>query len=481
MPTTFETPHESDTIACTYRWFAHPHGIFTALHLHQSCFTTGEKYRLLHELYRNIWRQHWPEDCSTLDLFSRILITYFSFIIMSCKPFWFRCVAPDESVYGPKSPDGFNKERKVGPQMLSPWRREVLKRAPNCSDLSLLSGVSSLNGSHFGGHDTQRWSHNANRRPRSRCQLNTDVEVREGFLKVFVGGVRNIRRPDLTAPCYFVQLSVIPQDSRKVNTLVTSMKHEHDPVFNEVFEITPSTISGRPRLLIEVLTISKDHRRQLVGCMSFGIRPLLSQRKSISGWYYLLNDELGLRKHLKVQDQEMNSDADDLVVSTSTCDRNGKEEMTTPQLSPARIALQQTYMNTVLDDRESLGFAPRSRHDLTLSSIYSSSSSECQDISSQHSTSSLYASWTSDDSCSDVSTFLSCEQPAKAIVPPTPRSLQATALYNEDDGPSTHRTFLAAFDNFRSENITTYPSVYYRKQAYGESRISSLFGGSDFI
>ena len=368
--------------------------------------------------------------------------------------------------------------------MLSPWRQEVLKRAPKCSrhsDISLLSGVSSLSGSHFEGHKTQRGWNNINHRPHPRGQLNIEVEVCEGFLKVFVGGVKNIRRHDLTASCYFVQLSVIPQDSRKVNTLVTSMKHEHDPVFNEVFEITPTTTSGRSRLLIEVMAISKDHRRQLMGCMSFGIRPLLSQRKSISGWYYLLNDELGCRKHLKVQNQEMTSGVHSMEVSKSASDSIIKEEMTTPQLSPARIALQQTYMNTVLDDRESLGFVPRSRHDLTLSSICSSSSSECQDISSEHSTSSLYASWTSADSCSDVSTFLSVEQPSKAGVPPTHRSFQATDLRNEDDGPSAHWTFLAAFDNFRSENTTIYSSVYCHKQLGDNVRSSNLFWESDFI
>ena len=402
---------------------------------------------------------------------------------MSCRPAWFRCVAPNQSVYEPKSPECY-KQGKAGPQMLSPWRREVLKRAPNCSmqsDPSLLSGVSSLNGSHFEDHGTQRVSGNANHRPHPRGQLNVDVEVCEGFLKVFVGSVRNIRRPDLTASCYFVQLSVIPQDNKKVNTLVTSMKHEHDPVFNEVFEITPPTISGRPRLLIEVMAISKDHRRQLVGCMSFGIRPLLSQRKSISGWYYLLNDELGCRKHLKVQDQEMTSGVHSMQVSKSTSDSIIKEEMTTPQLSPARIALQQTYMNTVLGSRESLGFVPRSLHDLTLSSTCSSSSSECQDISSQHSTSSLYASWTSADSCNDVSTFLSGEQLTKERVPASPHSRHDTDLCNEDDGTSAHWTFLAAFDNFRSENTATYSTIYYHKHSGDNTRSSSLFWESDFI
>ena len=400
---------------------------------------------------------------------------------MSCNPVWFRCMAPNQSIYEPKSPDCY-KQGKVGPQMLSPWQQEVLKKAPNCS-LSLFSGVSSLNGSHLEDHCARHMSGNTNHRPHPRGQLNIDVEVCEGFLKVFVGGVRKIRRQDLTASCYYVQLSVIPQDNDKVNTLVTSMKHEHEPVFNEVFEITPPTISGRPRLLIEVMAISKDHRRQLVGCMSFGIPPLVSQRKSISGWYYLLNDELGCRKHLKIQDQEMTSGVHSMEVSKSASDRIIKEEMTTPHLSPARIALQQTYMNTVLGNHESLGFVPRSRHDLTLSSIYSSSNGECQDISSEHSTSSLYASWTSAESTCDVSTILSAEQPAKARVPPAaaPHSLPATDLCNEDDGPPAHGTFLAEFNNFRSENTTTYSSVYHHKQPGDNNRCFSLFWKSDFI
>ena len=406
---------------------------------------------------------------------------------MSCKPNWLRCVAPEQSFYEYKM-DGKVPQRRYpkvsrndehqkrntrtpasGPTLLSPWRREVLRMEPPTeSDLSLLSGVSSLDTSHFRCRDTRDFFTECSRRPHPRGQLNINVEVCEGFISMFVGGVRNIRRHDLATPCYFVQLSVIPQETGKVNTLVTSMKHERDPVFDEVFMIAPHTTSGRPRLLIEVMSIGEDHRQRLVGCMSFGIRPLLAQRKSISGWYYLLNDELGQRKHFRVQHQI----EDEHAIHVH---RHAGKPARSVQSSHARSLLDQTYMSPAADSLESLDFTARSRHDLTLSSTLSSTCGSHQIVKRHHPVLSLNASKTSTDNTSGYST---CSSGLSARVNECIYEDQESTYRDDefDERPSENWSFLAAFDNFRSEDIATYSTLSYRK---GEE--SRLFWQSEFI
>ena len=400
-----------------------------------------------------------------------------------------RRTAEGESNQG-KKPTSSCEVSLPGLQLLSPWRREVLKRTPTTeNDLSLLSGVSSLHSSHFQGRGTHDGSQNGNRCLQSRGQLNINVEVCEGFLKVFVGGVKNIRRHDLMAPCYFVLLSMIPQDNDNVNTLVTSMKHEHDPVFDEVFHITSNTTSGRHRLLIEVMSIGKDHRRRLIGCMSFGIRPLLAQRKSISGWYSLLNNEIGRRKHFKVQDPEMTPGGHNTLIQHKIpCDhyidsqkpQSKSETQAAPrplQFTGARCILGQTSMGPVTGSVETLDFTARSRHDLTVSSTHSSTCSEHQHVRGHHHAGSRNSSRTSDDNTSGYSTCssgLSTRVKDYAYDDHQPTCLDDD--FYDDEGPSDNWSFLAAFDNFRPEDTTTYSAISFRKRE--ESR---MYWQAEFI
>ncbi|XP_062845132.1 regulator of G-protein signaling 3a isoform X2 [Trichomycterus rosablanca] len=52
------------------------------------------------------------------------------------------------------------------------------------------------------------------------------------------------------------------------------------------------------RLLFTVWSHNED-TRQLIGCMSFGVHSLIRSEK-ISGWYYILGEDLGRTKHLRV-------------------------------------------------------------------------------------------------------------------------------------------------------------------------------------
>ncbi|XP_070819923.1 regulator of G-protein signaling 3-like [Chaetodon trifascialis] len=54
-------------------------------------------------------------------------------------------------------------------------------------------------------------------------------------------------------------------------------------------------------LILNRLLVSVFNRcSQLIGCMSFGIGSLISSHKLVTGWFYLLGEEFGRHKHLRV-------------------------------------------------------------------------------------------------------------------------------------------------------------------------------------
>uniref|UniRef100_A0A8C4RED9 Regulator of G-protein signaling 3 n=1 Tax=Eptatretus burgeri TaxID=7764 RepID=A0A8C4RED9_EPTBU len=76
------------------------------------------------------------------------------------------------------------------------------------------------------------------------------------------------------------------------------------PVFQEffIFPLVPADV--QKRLLFTVWNRNgRERQRELLGCMSFGIKSLLDSDKVVRGWYYLLSAELGRTKHLKVASQ----------------------------------------------------------------------------------------------------------------------------------------------------------------------------------
>uniref|UniRef100_A0A3B4ZI46 PDZ domain-containing protein n=1 Tax=Stegastes partitus TaxID=144197 RepID=A0A3B4ZI46_9TELE len=58
------------------------------------------------------------------------------------------------------------------------------------------------------------------------------------------------------------------------------------------------------RLLVSVFRRSADRCSQLIGCMSFGIGSLVSSSQLLTGWFYLLGEEYGRSKHLRVTSQQ---------------------------------------------------------------------------------------------------------------------------------------------------------------------------------
>ena len=64
-----------------------------------------------------------------------------------------------------------------------------------------------------------------------------------------------------------------------------------------------SDTDRRRRVLVSLWHMSQlegSSNCEFLGCMSFGVRHLLTKKRDISGWYHLLTQSAGTRKHLQV-------------------------------------------------------------------------------------------------------------------------------------------------------------------------------------
>ncbi|XP_066188648.1 regulator of G-protein signaling 3 isoform X1 [Sylvia atricapilla] len=99
----------------------------------------------------------------------------------------------------------------------------------------------------------------------------------------------------------YVKMSIVPDADRKCRQKTKTVPDNKNPVFHEHFVFSVQEEDEQKRLLVTVWNRERNSRQsELIGCMSFGVKSLLSLDKEISGWYYLLGEDLGRTKHLKV-------------------------------------------------------------------------------------------------------------------------------------------------------------------------------------
>ena len=79
-----------------------------------------------------------------------------------------------------------------------------------------------------------------------------------------------------------------------------------NPEFDETFTFE---INERPQpgsKLFISLFFETNRNPEFIGCMSFGVRKIMQEKSVTSGWYYLLSETLGRRKHLVVSKAPQN-------------------------------------------------------------------------------------------------------------------------------------------------------------------------------
>ncbi|XP_017449086.1 regulator of G-protein signaling 3 isoform X4 [Rattus norvegicus] len=130
-------------------------------------------------------------------------------------------------------------------------------------------------------------------------QLKLSIGAQDRVLLLHEGKGLISKKPGICDP--YVKISLIPEDSQLCCQTTQVIRDCRDPAFHEHFFFPVPEEGDQKRLLVTVWNQASETRQHaLIGCMSFGVRSLLTPDKEISGWYYLLGEDLGRTKHLKV-------------------------------------------------------------------------------------------------------------------------------------------------------------------------------------
>ncbi|XP_071761453.2 regulator of G-protein signaling 3a isoform X2 [Centroberyx gerrardi] len=98
---------------------------------------------------------------------------------------------------------------------------------------------------------------------------------------------------------------MIPDSDPRDRQKTQMVPHCRNPVFLQTFYFVVSEKELHKRLLFTMWNSDSTTRVSvLLGCMSFGVRALMEPDKEVRGWFYLLGEELGRTKHLKVPTQQ---------------------------------------------------------------------------------------------------------------------------------------------------------------------------------
>ncbi|KAL3872434.1 hypothetical protein ACJMK2_040361 [Sinanodonta woodiana] len=124
-----------------------------------------------------------------------------------------------------------------------------------------------------------------------------------GLLTVYVMKARNIGSKISTPMNTFALISLIPDEKETCRTKV--IRTSNNPVYDEKlsFKLTDEDLHKRVMISIWYQDPVKSSK-QFLGCMSFGVRHLKNPEKDSSGWYYLLTENIGRRKHLQVSSRQ---------------------------------------------------------------------------------------------------------------------------------------------------------------------------------
>ncbi|MBZ3889876.1 Regulator of G-protein signaling 3 [Sciurus carolinensis] len=165
-----------------------------------------------------------------------------------------------------------------------------------------------------------------------QLKLSIDIQDRVLLLHIIEGKDLISKEPGVCDP--YVKISLIPEDNRMRFQKTQTIPDCRDPAFHEHFFFPVPEEDDHKRLLVTVWNrASKTRKRALVGCMSFGVKSLLTPDKEVSGWYYLLGKDLGRTKHLKVARRRLRPLRDPLLRMPGCGDPdNGEEfEITIPR------------------------------------------------------------------------------------------------------------------------------------------------------
>ncbi|KAM9083162.1 regulator of G-protein signaling 3 isoform 2-T5 [Megaptera novaeangliae] len=159
-----------------------------------------------------------------------------------------------------------------------------------------------------------------------QLKLSIDAQDRVLLLHIIEGKGLMSKEPGVCDS--YVKISLVPEDNRLRCQKTQTIPDCRDPVFHEHFFFPVPEEDEQKRLLVTVWNRAGDSRQSgLIGCMSFGVKSLLTPDKETSGWYYLLREDLGQTKHLKVARRRLQPLRDPLLRLLGGEDTENREKL----------------------------------------------------------------------------------------------------------------------------------------------------------
>nr|XP_023966154.1 regulator of G-protein signaling 3 isoform X1 [Chrysemys picta bellii]XP_042699393.1 regulator of G-protein signaling 3 isoform X1 [Chrysemys picta bellii] len=136
---------------------------------------------------------------------------------------------------------------------------------------------------------------------KGKGQLKLSIDMQGRLLVLHIMEAKGLMGKEYRTCNSYVKMSVVPDTDRKCRQKTKTVPDSKNPIFHEHFLFPVQEEDEQKRLLVTVWNQERNSRQsQLIGCMSFGVKSLLTPDKEVSGWYYLLGEDLGRTKHLKV-------------------------------------------------------------------------------------------------------------------------------------------------------------------------------------
>ncbi|KAK6196036.1 hypothetical protein SNE40_001339 [Patella caerulea] len=132
-------------------------------------------------------------------------------------------------------------------------------------------------------------------------QLKVSAYMNFGLLTVHVVQGRNFASSWKPLCDSYIKMSLVPDESKRTRCKTASITNTNNPLYDDKFSFEILEEDHNKRLLISVW--HKDQKSGLsefLGCMSFGVKHLMNPKKEVNGWYYLLTEEIGRKKHLQI-------------------------------------------------------------------------------------------------------------------------------------------------------------------------------------
>ncbi|XP_076010396.1 regulator of G-protein signaling 3-like isoform X2 [Genypterus blacodes] len=137
---------------------------------------------------------------------------------------------------------------------------------------------------------------------RGRGQLHLSIIPEKAGLVIQIHEAKGLMGKSCRSCDSYVQLTLTPDLGHTRRMRTETVMDNKNPKYKQNFMLCDSSELLQKRLLVSVWR-RRAHTSHLIGCMSFGIRSLVLSSELVAGWFYLLGEEFGRSKHLKVTSQ----------------------------------------------------------------------------------------------------------------------------------------------------------------------------------